>query len=202
MSLSPEFLRAQITEAKKRLAQLMREQQKINEESTDLRELIRANANLLPDGERETELVILEFLKFPGNITEAVRLAMFVTSAFSKKITPSEIKGLAESLGFDFSEYSNPMASVHTILKRMKEASLVNYDEKGDVYWFNEGSLTLVAGDVVSQQAWQSIYEDVVNTLLTSINADKGSLLEQIKEVAKMTLKKKAEAVTKRKNRG
>ena len=31
LGLSPEFLRAQITEAKKRLAQLMREQQKINE---------------------------------------------------------------------------------------------------------------------------------------------------------------------------
>src|SRR5271170_7378399 len=80
MSLSQDMFRSQIREAKKRLAHLMRDQQKINQETTDLRELIRANANFLPDDEREAELLFLEFFKSPGTITEAVRLAIFVTS--------------------------------------------------------------------------------------------------------------------------
>jgi predicted transcriptional regulator len=58
-----------------------------------------------------------------------------------------------------------------------------------------------MAGALVNPQLWQSVYEDVANTLLAGISANKDSLLEQIKETAKMSFSKKAEAVVKRRSK-
>src|SRR5713101_5000509 len=47
----------------------------------DLRDLIRSTANFLPDDERARELQLLEILKHPSNITEAVRSILFIAAA-------------------------------------------------------------------------------------------------------------------------
>jgi hypothetical protein len=162
MSLAIESFRSQIAEAKKRLAQLVREQRKINEEISDLRELIRANANFLSDEDRAFELLTLEFLKFPANITEAVRLTIFLASIQKRKLTPTEIRGFAEGIGFDFSEYSNPMASIHSILKRMKEASEAQYDEATEGYYFENPK---AYGDVLNPELIAEIFKDAMNEI-------------------------------------
>ena len=192
MGLPPDLFRAQITEAKKRLGQLVREQQKINEESADLRELIRANANFLPDIEREAELVILEFLKTPANITEAVRLAIFLTSVFEQKATPLDLKILAESLGFDFSQYSNPMASVHTILKRMRDASVIFSDENSGTYWASGNGLAALTGDVVSPEIWHGVQQEIANSLIADTE---GNWIQKVQQIGEQSIAKKAEAI-------
>jgi hypothetical protein len=169
MTLPPDTFRAQIIEAKRRLQQLLGEQGKINQEIEDLRNLIRANANFLPEGEREREMYFLEFLRHPANITEAVRLAIFIASINHEKITPTEIKTTAEMIGFDFSEYSNPMASVHTILKRMREADppQVDYEEGSGGYWFGN-----LPDDLVNPALIEEIFSKAIDEVVRSADVE------------------------------
>jgi hypothetical protein len=170
MSLAPDILRSQITEARKRLAELMREQRKVNQEIADLRELIRANANFLSDEERAFEITALEFLRFPTNVTEAVRLVLLLATVTGRSLTPTQIRGVAEHIGFDFSEYSNPMASIHTILKRMREVGEAKYDEAGDGYCLRNSEN---AGDLLNPELIVEIYRDVAKEILKGSNSDK-----------------------------
>lgn len=180
--------RAQIIDAKKRLQHLLREQQRASQEIQDLRGLIRANANFLPEEERLREMTILEFLKQPTDITEAVRLAVFFATIVNQKITPLEIKDAAESFGFDFSEYSNPMASIHTILKRMREANppQVDYDENVGGYWF--GDVT-VATDLVNIELFQEIFKETIDTIMGGVDRNKIRSAAQSKTVETLTKK-------------
>lgn len=115
--------------------------QTVNQRINDLRELIRATANLLPDAERGNELLLLDVFKHPSNITEAVKTVLFIAGARDERLTPTDIKARAEERGFDFSEYTNPLASIHTILRRMKESTPPEVD-------FSEadGTYLLIAG--------------------------------------------------------
>jgi hypothetical protein len=47
----------------------------------------------------------------------------------------SRVQVLAGAIGFDFSEYSNEMASIHSILKRMRDAKDVEFDGATDTYY-------------------------------------------------------------------
>jgi hypothetical protein len=197
MSLPPDKFRSQINEARKRLQQLTREQRKINEEIGDLRELIRANANFLPEAEREQELYFLELFKYPTNITEAVRYALCMATLIGHKPTPVEIKSASEVFGFDFSEYSNPMASIHTVLKRMRDANPpeVNFDETTGTYW-TEG----LHQDIINPELLKSILDETYTEVITAMGGDaaKVATIAQRKTVEKMT--KLAAKVTRQKD--
>jgi hypothetical protein len=81
---------------------------------------IRALAKVCEDEEvRTTYLLKLEELSGKPGFLEAVRSVFRVEL---EAITPSEIKGAIElSRRLDFSGYSNPMASIHTTLRRLKQ---------------------------------------------------------------------------------
>lgn len=109
----------------------------VDEKIADYRDLIRANANFLPDDERRTELLLLEVFKRPANITEAVKITIMLADARKERLTPTQIKDEAEKRGFNFSTYTNPLASIHTILRRMLKESNppeVDYDEAAGTY--------------------------------------------------------------------
>ena len=57
------------------------------------------------------ELLALEMLKVPENITEAVKITLFLARGRKQGLTPVQIKEQAQERGFDFSGYTNPMAS-------------------------------------------------------------------------------------------
>lgn len=135
-TLSPEVFRKQIAEAKNRITKIDEEVRERTQEKQELRDLIRASVNFLPEGERTWELVMLDMLKPPENIAEAVRLNLYLAWCAELPLTPVHIREFAEAGGFDFSAYSNPMASIHSILKRMREANPpeVEYDESAGTY--------------------------------------------------------------------
>jgi hypothetical protein len=193
MAIDPNKVRSQISDAKKRLQHLLRAQQEANQEIQDLRELVRANANFLPEDERLREMAILDFLKQPTNIAEAVRLAVFFATILSQKITPLEIRAAAESFGFDFTEYSNPMASIHTILKRMREADppQVDYDEEVGGYWFGDIS---VAHDVIDIKLFEEIFQETMRALVGNVDGNK--VLATAADKTQETLVKKMNAIT------
>src|ERR1035438_6007069 len=122
MGEEPNKYRRQLNEAWADLQLFEHVQRRLESRIDDLRNLIRATANLLPDEERKHELLLLDFFKHPTNVTEAVRLALYLAKLKGERLTPLQIRELAESRGFNFSEYTNPMASIHTILRRMREA--------------------------------------------------------------------------------
>jgi hypothetical protein len=131
-----DSFRKQIAEATSSLHSFLAVRRVLDEKIEDLRALIRANANFLPDAERTAELIMLEVLRVPTTITEAVKLALFSAMAKNETLTPVQIKERAEERGFDFSSYTNPMASIHTILKRLRDATppQVAFNEKDGTY--------------------------------------------------------------------
>ena len=139
-SSSDNKYRQQILEAWGQLAALERFQRVFEAKISDTRELIRALANFLSDNERAIELLLLDVYKHPTNITEAVRVALYVARMKNERLTPVQIKELAEARGFDFAPYTNPMASIHSVLKRMRDSGTpeVTFNEDDSTYTLND----------------------------------------------------------------
>lgn len=156
---------------------------------SDCRELIRANANFLPDVERNAELLLLEVFKRPTNITEAVRLALALAMARQQGLTPTQIKEHIEARGFSLSEYTNPLASIHTILRRMKEADPpeVEYDEQNDTYKaVNYPTSSELIGDGFNKKLFQ-------NVMLRMVKFDKDQAAAVISEETQQMIVKAVE---------
>jgi len=149
-------------------------QRQTEERIQDLRELIRATANFLPDNERRIELMLLDMLKHPTNIAESVKVALFIGLVNKERLTPTQIKEKAERRGFSFTEYTNPLASIHTILRRMKDADPpeVDFDEASSSYLLimRPSILAPEFTEKVKNQTW----ERVVGTALSEpVNPEK-----------------------------
>ena len=54
----------------------------------------------------------------PMGLTDGCRLAL----RSGAPMTPREVRDRLEAIGFDLSEYSNALASIHTVLRRLNEA--------------------------------------------------------------------------------
>ena len=59
-------------------------------------------------------------------LTAAIRLVMRSSTA-QPVYTPSVVLAVLRAMGFDFSEYSNPAAVVHTTLKRLAASGELIY---------------------------------------------------------------------------
>jgi len=160
MDLSqPQPFRKQIAEAQFHLHKLLAVRRIIDTKINDLRSLIRANANFLPENERKAELFSLEVMRVPTTIAEAVKVTLWIAKGRNERLTPMEIKDRSEERGFDFSSYTNPMASIHTILKRMKEADNpeADFDEATGTYMITGLPLDITDPaffERVNKQAW------------------------------------------------
>ena len=64
----------------------------------------------------------------PLSITQAVRLAMRT----GVPMTAPKVRDHLQSIGFDLSEYSNELAVIHTVLRRLNEAGEVRILAKRD----------------------------------------------------------------------
>src|SRR5262245_29738473 len=61
-------------------------------------------------------------------LTDACRT---VLRGAGKAMTPVELRDRLKSIGFDFSKYTNELAAVHTILKRLNEAGELRFLTSG-----------------------------------------------------------------------
>ncbi len=131
-----DAFRNQIAEAQSSINSLYAIRRVLDEKIADLQDLIRANANFLPEDERRAELMCLEMLKVPETISEAVKASLFLAFNKRQRLSPTEIRDSAQKRGFNFGDYSNAMASIHAVLKRMREANPpeVDYDEASGTY--------------------------------------------------------------------
>ncbi len=148
----------------------------------DLRTLIRATANLLPDEERKAELMMLDVYKHPTNITEAVRFVLVLATAKKQRLTPIQVREEIGRRGFHLSDYTNPLASIHTIMRRMKDAipQEVDYDEATGTF----GNASPMS-DMVDIALRKRITDKVLKRMVVFDDKKTQSLIEE--EVKKLT---------------
>jgi hypothetical protein len=183
-----DSFRKQIAQAQSSIHQLYAIKRVTDTKIADLRDLVRANANFLPAEERGAELLALEMLKVPETIAEAVKIALFVARSRKLSLTPIQIKEIAQERGFDFSPYSNPMASVHSVLKRMKEADPpeVEFDEENSTYSFKPF--------VPLEMTDQSFYDQLNERAWNQITNEEKEMADKIaRKVIEQTMKEYSE---------
>lgn len=113
-----------------KFADLLRRRDDIDAELMKMRQFIHAAINMLPDDEAQTRATFRSQFdslvnQMGSGLTDAVRDALkFARSPQGTRggwVTAAEVRDHLVKAGFDFSGYkSNPLASVNTVLSRMK----------------------------------------------------------------------------------
>lgn len=128
MSMDIKHYRKAITFYSLALRKLLDQREQLNRKIEHTAELISANANFLPEDERAAQLQKLaEMVAGPPGFTDSVRLVL--RNVPSQALTAKKVRDLLRGAGFDLSSYTNPLASIHTILKRLAERGEVVVSE-------------------------------------------------------------------------
>jgi hypothetical protein len=107
---------------KQELAGLLRQRQKIDQKMAQLQPVINYLEGLCRElGERVAQESAIK-VELTTGLTELTRVTL--EEAFIP-VTASELKKRMEAKGFDFSRYSNPLASIHTVLQRLVKSGKV-----------------------------------------------------------------------------
>ena len=107
--------------AKKELAELLAQQEQIGKRLVIVRQTIQTLAVIC-----ESEGVDVDPSDEAAGMLESSTLADEIRAVLAAKygvrLRPHEIKSELERLGCDLSEYKNPQATIHMVLKRMAES--------------------------------------------------------------------------------
>ena len=84
----------------------------------------------------------------PIGLTDACRL---VVRGAGVPVTPADVRQRIQSIGFDLSKYSNDLAAIHTILKRLNESGELRFIPRGNepgkhAYIWNQGPHVVALG--------------------------------------------------------
>src|SRR5580700_5808640 len=135
MSMDIRHCRKTVTFYSLALRKLLDDRDQLNRKIENTAELISANANFLPEGERAAQLQKLaEMVAGPPGFTDSVRNVL--RNIPSQAVTARKVRDLLRGAGFDLSSYTNPLASIHTILKRLAEREeVVAGESNGEVHY-------------------------------------------------------------------
>jgi hypothetical protein len=107
----------------KELGETYKKQEELEKKITGLRAIIAAMARMLDEEFVEEDAM---------GLTDAIREA-FRSAGISGNLTPTEIKGKLEMMGYDTAKYGNVMASVHTIINRLvNQKEVKEIGKRGD----------------------------------------------------------------------
>jgi hypothetical protein len=120
--------RQQIGRALRDLMQWADQKREAEQQMSKLRNLIIANANLLPDHERTIFMQQANgsFSGFTDTIREIFR-------THPTGLTPTKVRDKLVEAGFDLSAQSNPMASIHSVIRRLIEAGQIRANGDADI---------------------------------------------------------------------
>lgn len=118
-----------------KIHKLTEEKERIERELKNARELVRAAMNAMSDEEKGPYLAALtDVVVRRYGLTVMIR---HVLQEQHKFFTPVQVKERLDQLGYDFTEYkSNPLSSIHSVLKRFKrkEVDTLNMKDGGTAY--------------------------------------------------------------------
>lgn len=128
-----DMYRWQIGDALLRIDELMKQKKEIDEQLTILRNLAQATAFMLPDG-AERDAVVAEIER--GSATGFTATIRNIIQQNPRGLTPPEIRDALFGVGYDLSNQVNPLASIHSVLRRLVEGDEIqlvgqNYRWKG-----------------------------------------------------------------------
>ncbi len=127
--------RASILLCTLRLRKLVTNREKLNLEIERISDLFTANANFLPENERTVQLEVLQQLVAdPPGFTDSVRKVLRENPA--NAVTATAVRDMLAEAGFNLSAYSNPLASIHTILKRLAERGELTTSIKNEQIYY------------------------------------------------------------------
>ena len=112
--------RNQINECMAEIARLAQEKQGLDRRIGKLQQIVKANADMLSDAEKESVLLALDDALPPTGFTQAIRFEL--RRAGQRGLTPKEMRAALINRGVDLHSQSNPLASIHTVLKRLLAA--------------------------------------------------------------------------------
>jgi len=99
------------------LFELARERAAIQRKMEEKESALRSILKLHDDEEVEAYLEQLEWNVHPEGFTDAVR--RILRGNHAQALTPTDVKERLPQIGFTLEGYTNPLASIHTILKRL-----------------------------------------------------------------------------------
>lgn len=91
------------------LGQVFKQQEELEKKISGLRAMIAAMSRMLDEEFVEEDAI---------GLTDAIREA-FRSVGIAGHLTPTEVKGRLEMMGYDTAKYGNVMASVHTVINRL-----------------------------------------------------------------------------------
>ena len=95
----------------------------------------------------------------PMGLTDAIRL---VVRGAGVPMTPVDVRDRLHAIGFDVSKYTNDLAAVHTILKRLNESGEIRFVVRTPgkhQYIWNAGSVPVVLTKDVIQHMHDNLHE-------------------------------------------
>lgn len=97
----------------------------------------------------------------PLGLTDACRL---VVRGAGVPVTPMDVRDRIKAIGFDLSKYSNDLAAIHTILKRLNEAGELRFITRGaetgkHAYIWNRGPGVVALGPDIAAFMRDSMLE-------------------------------------------
>jgi hypothetical protein len=123
-----------------KMRHLMEEKERIDREMRAAKELARAAIKAMPDEEKGPYLAVMTNYSLEQfSLTVTIRKILHDNPGIF--FTPVEVKEHLDARGYDFSRYkSNPLSSVHSILKRFKrsEVETVAIANGGTAYRWKE----------------------------------------------------------------
>lgn len=112
--------RDQINDCMAEINRLAQEKQSLDRRIGKLQQIVKANADMLSDAEKESVLLTLDDALPPTGFTQAIRFEL--RRAGQRGLTPKEMRAALIHRGIDLRSQSNPLASIHTVLKRLVAA--------------------------------------------------------------------------------
>lgn len=133
-----------------RLLDVHRQRQELDNEFAKLRQFIMATINMLPDEERDSFIQAMDNAMVLTEIdNEGLKAAIMrvLREAHPRWLTAANVRDSLKASGFDFTQYtSNPLASVSTTLRRLKDGDAEFADTDGVTsYRFNKKRFSEVA---------------------------------------------------------
>jgi hypothetical protein len=102
----------------------------------------------------------------PLGLTDACRL---VVRGAGLPVTPTDVRERLKAIGFDLSKYSNDLAAIHTILKRLNESGELRFVPRGHdpgahAYIWNRGPHVVALGaDIAAFMRDQQMERDATH---------------------------------------
>jgi hypothetical protein len=103
----------------------------------------------------------------PMGLTDACRL---IVRGAGLPVTPTEVRDRLGAFGFDLSRYSNDLAAIHTILKRLNQAGELRFIARGSdkpAYIWNRPPRAVALGPDIAAFMRESMHTHAPDETLT-----------------------------------